>query len=331
MLPLRSFSLARPKNLAELGTLLEKADDKTKIIAGGTDLLPNLKHGLYDINALISLADIDEFYAIDGRHGRLSLGAMVSLQRVMKDAFINEHAPALAKAASLIASPQIRAMGTVGGNICLDTRCVYFNQTEFWRQALGYCLKKDGTHCHVVKTGKRCVAASSNDFATMLLAYDAEVSVMSPLGTRTLPLLELYTANGEKNNVLRPNEVISKVSITLTPQCYAGFAKLRHRQSFDFPLLSIGTLVHVHDQRLVLGRVVINALVAKPKLIPLTAFAGAYYDQALIEKIAVLAKDKCHPQSNMAEDQEWRRELIVPFTKRAFYDARPPWIQHHAV
>lgn len=323
MLPLRPFSLARPKNRAELSACLADADSETKIMAGGTDLLPNLKHGLYDTKTLISLANVPDFSSISIDKEKVSLGAMVTLQRLCLNQDLAKIMPSLGHAAKHIASPQIRAMGTVGGNVCLDTRCSYFNQTEFWRRALGYCLKKDGTLCHVVKTGKRCVAASSNDLATMLLAHGAELRIISPIGERSMRIEDLYTNNGEKNNVLSSQDVVQRIDIPIKEQSFSGFAKLRHRQSFDFGLLSIGTFFGLNNNRLVYGRLVLNALVAKPKIFDLEAFTGAFYDGALVEKIALFAQNKCHPQENMAEDSAWRRDLILPFTKRAFINARP--------
>lgn len=329
MLVLRPFSLTKPNSLKELSTCLADADENTKIMAGGTDLVPNLKHNLYNIDKIISLGSIPELSKIEVSKDAISLGAMVTLKHLGLEKNILKFIPSLSYAATLIASPQIRAMGTVGGNICLDTRCSYFNQTEFWRQALGFCLKKDGTECHVVKTGKRCVAASSNDLGTMLLAHDASLTIFSPTGERTLKLSDLYTANGEKNNVLSPNEIVKKVWVSVDKN-FSGFAKLRHRQSFDFGLLSIGTCFSLDNNFFISGRLVVNALVAKPKIFDLSTFQGRVYNEALVDEIAVFAREKCHPQDNMAEDKAWRRDMIIPFTKRAFYNARSFETLHHA-
>jgi 4-hydroxybenzoyl-CoA reductase subunit beta len=322
MLSLRPFSLLQPQNLDELREHLALADDKTKIIAGGTDLLPNLKHGLYAVDRLIALKQVKELEKFACTDDSLTLGPLLKLSYIANSSEIKRLCPALSLAASVIASPPIRAMGTVGGNVCLDTRCSYFNQTEFWRKALGYCLKKDGCECHVVKTGKRCVAASSNDLATVLLAYDAEVSILGAESARLLKLENFYTAHGEKNNILAPGEIVSGVSIALGPHVYGGFAKLRHRQSFDFPLLSIGVAFVLNEERvLVSGRLVVNALVAKAKVFDLSNFKGNRYSESLIEEIAHFAMEKCHPQSNMAEDVAWRKEMIELYTKRAFNNA----------
>lgn len=323
MLPLRNFALSKPQTITELKEELLQASPLTKIMAGGTDMLPNLKHGLYDIDRIISLKKIKELEYLDITPESLSLGANITLDQISTHILIKKFFPGLSYAASQIASPQIRRMGTVGGNICLDTRCVYFNQSEFWRSALGYCLKKDGEHCHVVKTGKRCVAASCNDLGTMLLAHDATLGIVTPGEERQVFLRDFYTANGEKNNILGPQEVLTGVYLKRTPKTKAGFAKLRHRDSIDFPLLSIGVVFELDESnKLVSGRLVVSALVAKPKIFELDEFAKAYYTQDLAQKIARFAKEKCHPQTNIAEDRAWRKEMVECYILRAFLMAQ---------
>jgi 4-hydroxybenzoyl-CoA reductase subunit beta len=214
-------------------------------------------------------------------------------------------------------------MGTVGGNICLDTRCLYFNQTEFWRNALGYCLKKDGNSCHVIKNGKRCVAAASNDLATAFLACDATIVVMSPAGTLTGKLDEFYTAHGEHNKKLAHDQVVTSILVNTMPLSFGGFFKLRHRESIDFPMLSVATYFQLDKGNILKkGRVVINALVAKPKIIDLVDFVGASYHRETIEKIAQYAKDICHPQTNICDDPAWRKKMVAYSVKQAFNDAR---------
>jgi len=321
MLPLKNFSLATPKNLDELKSLLSSSDEKTKLIAGGTDLLPNLKHGLYDISCLISLKNIREFQDIIINPLSLELGAFVKLDELCEHKNIQELFPAISFAASHIASPNLRNMGTVGGNLCLDTRCCYFNQSEMWRKALNYCLKKDGDSCHVVKTGKRCVAASSNDLATILLAYNSVITIMSPEQEQDILLADFYTNNGEKNNILEPNQVVTRVKLTCQANTYAGFAKLRHRESIDFSLLSIGVVFSLDNNIFDQGRLVINSLVAKPKIIDLNIYNNKIYDQDLVNSIAKKAKEICHPQTNIYDDSEWRKDMIEYYTQKAFAQA----------
>lgn len=322
MLPLKSFALDEPANLNELRVMLTHADAHTKFLAGGTDLLPNLKHGLYDINRIISLKRLRELRFVDVDASSMTLGSLVTLQQISEHETIKRYAPAIAKASAHIASPQIRNMGTVGGNICLDTRCLYFNQTEFWRSALGYCLKKDGCACHVVKTGKRCVAAASNDLATALLAYNATISVMSPDAQHTMTLDDFYTANGEKNNNLAPGTLVTDVTISIDPACVGGFYKVRMRESIDFPLLSVAVSARFENDLFVDGTLVINALVAKPKVLDLADFANTRYNQDLIFAIADFAQKKCHPQTNIAGDTGFRKHMVGVAVMRAFHDAK---------
>jgi 4-hydroxybenzoyl-CoA reductase subunit beta len=322
MLPLRPFKLIEPATLTELGRCLKDANQKTKIMAGGTDLLPNLKHGLYDIDRIISLRGLLELQKITRKGETLSIGAGVKLNELIEDPMILNLAPALSIAASHIASPQIRNMATVGGNICLDTRCLYFNQSEVWRSALGYCLKKDGTACHVVKSGKRCVAASSNDLATMLLAFNARLNIWSNEGEKVIELDNFYSANGLKNNKLEPHEILTSVELELKPNAYAAFAKLRHRESIDFSLLSIGLVFFLEGIIVTDIRLAVNAMVAKPKVFNFSELIGRVYDQHLIEEIADQASNKCHPQTNICDDPEWRKAMIKCYVKRAFKGAK---------
>lgn len=321
MMPLRPMVIKQPQNLIGLAQCLADARPRSKIIAGGTDLVPNLKHCLYDIDNLISLRDVSELNLITVESNKLSLGAGVKLKQIINHQNIKMLFPALSLAAASIASPQIRNMATVGGNICLDTRCLYFNQSEFWRQALGYCLKKDGDACHVVKTGQRCVAASSNDLATMLLALDASVSIFSSHGTRTIKLDDFYTNNGEKNHILEHGEIISRVDLE-TVYNYSGFAKLRHRESIDFSMLSIGLSYNLEKHRITSGKLVVSALVAKPKIFDLSNYTNQILDDNLIYDIANMAAQKSYPQTNICDDPNWRKAMIVEYTRRAFMSAR---------
>lgn len=322
MLPLKPFALCEPKNFAELKAILATMDDHTKLMAGGTDLLPNLKHGLYDVNRIISLKRVSELKACEIKEGRITLNAMVKLNDIARNLQIQRAVPALAKAASLIASPQIRHMGTVGGNICLDTRCLYFNQTEFWRHALGFCLKKDGLACHVVKTGKRCVAAASNDLATVLLAYGARITIESPHESINMKLDDFYTPNGEKNNLLTHGQFVSSAIIDVDSAWFGGFYKVRMRESIDFSMLSSAVAFKLDDRRhFKNGRLVLNALVAKPKVLDLAQFDGLLYNQALIDTIAQFAHKKCHPQTNIGGEVEFRKHMVAIAVKRAFHDA----------
>ena len=155
-------------------------DDQARIMAGGTDLMPNMKHEIETPEVVIGLWGIGNMTGVSEANGEIRIGAMTTLHDLAGHATVASALPSLARAASMVAGPQLRRMGTIGGNVCLDTRCVYINQSHFWRQALGFCIKKDGTECHVVTTGKRCVAAASNDTAPVLMTLGAQLEIASP-------------------------------------------------------------------------------------------------------------------------------------------------------
>src|SRR6202158_3845831 len=196
MLTLPAFEHHTPRTLEEAVGLLSRYPDQVKILAGGTDLIPNMKHRLFSPAHLGRLSGIDGLKRLRLEGDVLSIGAMSTLAQITSDANVRNHLPSLAKAASQVAGPQLREMGTLGGNLCLDTRCVYYNQTYFWRKALGFCLKKDGTACYVVPAGRRCVAAASNDTAPVLMTLGATVRVSGPRGARDIPILDFYLSDG---------------------------------------------------------------------------------------------------------------------------------------
>src|SRR5204863_3130903 len=188
MMTLPDLTVLRPASVAEAVEAL-RAHPGARLLAGGTDIVPNLKYGMYDTHHLVALRGLsDELRYVREVGGDLMLGAMCTIDQLAESEVVKARLPALADACGQIAGPQLRRMGTLGGTLCLDTRCVYINQSYFWRSALGYCLKKDGTVCHVVAGGKRCVAAASNDAAPVLLALGASVTTNSPRGERQLPL-----------------------------------------------------------------------------------------------------------------------------------------------
>src|SRR5215470_15490255 len=214
MLRLQPFDVVKPKSVDEAVALLGKHGRKAKLLAGGTDVMPNLKHGLYEPEVVIALSDVDELRGVRvAPDGALEIGALTTLETVESHPLVAARAPGLAQAAHSVAGPTQRTMGTLGGNVCLDTRCVYVNQTHFWRKSLGYCLKKYGTVCHVVQGGRTCVAAASNDTATMLSALDAKLTIRSARGPRDVAIRDFYKADGVFNQRLEPDELLTKISV----------------------------------------------------------------------------------------------------------------------
>ncbi|MDF1836831.1 MAG: FAD binding domain-containing protein, partial [Planctomycetota bacterium] len=242
---------------------------------------------------------------------------------------VRSMAPALAAAAGCVAGPQLRSMGTLGGNVMLDTRCQWYNQTHFWRQSLGYCLKKDGTLCHVVQNGKRCVAAASNDTVAALTTLSAQLCFETLGSERTLPIEELWHSDGAANKKSDATEILTRIRIPKTAKGHRGaYAKLRDRGSIDFPLLGIAVRLDLDADGLVedADQVVI-ALVARPNRVKGVADAlrglrpGTPEFDGALEQVATNARRQCRPMENIPGDADWRREMVKVYTRRAFQEA----------
>lgn len=321
MLRLHSYRYHRPTGLEEALRLLKEHTGDVMPIAGGTDLMPNMKHGLFTPGHLVALKGIDELHGIDARDGELTIGASESLTSVASNPLIREHFPALASAAETVAHPMIRNVGTIGGNICLDTRCTYYNQTHFWRKALGFCLKKDGDICHVVKSGTRCVAAHSADTPPLLMALDASVDLATAESTRCVPLKKFFTADGIWNTVREPGEILTRVRIPLpSANLRASYQKIRARRAVDFPLAGVALAVEVDEsERIASISMVVAGLGAKPRTIGgLEKLAvGQRLTTDMIDEIAQQAHRQCHPLDNIIVDNDWRRAMVAVYARRA--------------
>ncbi len=322
MLRLHPYVYHRPATLADaLGLLQEHAGDVMSI-AGGTDLVPNMKHKLFTPGHLVALKGIDELYGIAEQDGELVIGAAESLAAVARDPLVTERFPALAEAAAAVAHPMIRNQGTIGGNICLDTRCTYYNQTYFWRQALGFCLKKDGDVCHVVKGGTKCVAAHSADTPPILMALGAAIDIASPAGERSAALHDFFTADGIWNKKLERDEIVTRVRIPLAAaSSTAVYMKVRERKSVDFPLLGIALALALNDGEAVESiSLVVAALGARPRIVggldKLTI--GKKLTPDVIEEVAQQAYRQCNPLDNLIVEIEWRRAMVPVYVRRAF-------------
>jgi 4-hydroxybenzoyl-CoA reductase subunit beta len=322
MLRLHEYSYHRPRAVEEALALLAQEDALP--ISGGTDLMPNMKHGLFTPRMLVSLGGISDLrgIALRGEAGeaRLSIGATETLASIAAHPLVTRHFPALASAAGQVAGPQIRNRGTIGGNLCLDTRCTYYNQTRFWRSALGFCLKKDGDVCHVTRVGRRCVAANSADTPPVLTVLGAEVELASPGGTRIVPVRDFFVADGIWNTVRQPGEIVTRVHIPLPPAgARSIYRKVRQRASIDFPLLSLAVgAVLAEDGTVDRMEVVVSALGARPRIVHGVekAASGRRLEDAA-DVVAGLAHTQCHPLENLIVDPEWRRAMVPVYVRRA--------------
>jgi 4-hydroxybenzoyl-CoA reductase subunit beta len=321
MLTLPPLQLHKPETVEEAVKLLGELEG-ARVLAGGTDLVPNLKYGMYETGQLVALRGLSrELRYVREEEGELRLGALCTVDQVATDERVRALFPALSDAASQIAGPQLRRMGTLGGNLCLDTRCVYINQSHFWRQALGYCLKKDGTVCHVVAGGMRCVAAASNDTAPVLVALGASVVTVSPRGRRVIPIEEFYVADGVKNTQLEPDELLVEVRLPLAASMLLqAYGKLRLRNAIDFPALNLGVALCVEQGKLVSARLCIGAIAARPALIRnVETLAGFEVGdgRALGAELGKRAQKQCKPLTNIGVDPIWRREVLPVLVRRA--------------
>jgi 4-hydroxybenzoyl-CoA reductase subunit beta len=319
MLPLPLFQHHAPRTLDEAIDLMSALGDRARLVAGGTDLVPNMKHGLVEPEHVVSLQGVHELRGIDVRGDHLEIGAMTTIQTVADDPRVREGAPALAEAASLVAGPHHRRMGTIGGNVCLDTRCLYYNQTYFWREALGFCLKKDGTKCHVVESGKNCVAAASNDTAPTLMVLEGVICLVGPKGPREIAADDFYVADGIYNTVRDPGEIVTKIRVPLVDRRRSSFEKLRRRGAIDYPLLNVAARLDLEGGTIADADLVISALAARPKRVKQAAKLGTGKapSEALFTDLAEAAYKQCHPLTNIDQDGEWRRAMVRSLVKKA--------------
>ena len=232
---LPQFRLLRPRAVDEAIAGLAQHAGNIRVLAGGTDLIPSMRQKLFEPEYVLDVRGIAELRGIRPQAGgAVEIGALTTLSAIEKSAYLRQHFPVLTEAAATVASPVLRNMGTVGGNICLDTRCLWYNQSLTWRKGCGFCIKKDGNLCHVAPGGTRCWAAFSGDTPPVLLCLTAEIEIASPNGTRRIPLREFYTGDGENYRRLLANELVTRVFLPAEAADYRGvYRKLRVRGSID--------------------------------------------------------------------------------------------------
>ena len=231
---LPDFRLARPATIKE--ALGELAWPGAQIVAGGTDKVVQMRRGLAAPSVLVDITGIDALARIEATGAGLAIGAGVTLERLASDPALVPY-PAVVEAARAVAGPSHRVVATLGGNLCLDTRCHYYNQSEWWRKSNDFCLKYQGDICHVAPKGKRCRAAFSGDMAPALMVHDAEIVLAGPGGERRLPLADFYVEDGAAHLTLAPGEIVT--AVRLPAPAPSAYAKLRLRGAIDFPLAGV--------------------------------------------------------------------------------------------
>ncbi len=320
MLRLPPFRYHRPETVERALDIMGEHSGAAMYVAGGTDLIPNMKHRLFEPGHLVALKWIHELRGITVADGHLRIGAAETLSGIAANPEVLKRFPALADAAGHVAGPQLRNSGTIGGNLCLETRCTYYNQTAFWRDALGYCLKKDGTVCHVTRVGKKCVAAHSADTPPVLMTLDAVVTLVGPEGRREVPVRDFFVADGIVNSRRAPDEILTEVRIPLASgERKQAYAKLRYRKSIDFPLLTVAVAADLEGDGTVRSiEGVVTALGSRPRVLSGwgDVALGRTLDDDLLDELAQRAHKQCHPLENMIVDAEWRRAMVPVYVRR---------------
>jgi 4-hydroxybenzoyl-CoA reductase subunit beta len=319
---LPSFKLLRPRSVEDAVGYLSKHAADIQIVAGGTDLLPWMKQRLFAPKYLLDIRGIEELQGIRSIPGHgTEIGALVTLTTLEDSEFIRYNYSVLREAAATVASPILRNMGTIGGNICLDTRCLWYNQSLTWRKSCGFCIKKDGDLCHVAPGGKKCWAAFSADSPAALLCLDAELEIAGPSGFRRTTLADFYTNVGDARMKLEPNEMLTRVFLTERMAGYRGmYQKLRLRGSIDYPLAGVAAALKKNLQGLIEdARVAITGVNPAPLLVPEArhALLGKPLNEHAASVIGELAARVAKPLTTSALTPEYRREMIRVYAKRA--------------
>ena len=321
---LPQFKLLRPRTLDEALSLLAKhageSPAATRVVAGGTDLIPSMRQKLFEPEYVLDIRNVAGLKDIRQTDRGVEMGALASLTSIEQSALLRRRYPVLTEAAATVASPLLRNMGTIGGNICLDTRCLWYNQSLTWRKGCGFCIKKDGDLCHVAPGGTQCWAVFSGDTPPALLCLAAEIEIASASGSRRMPLSDFYTGEGDAYRNLRSDELLTQIFLPESSADYRGvYRKLRVRGSIDYPLAGVAVVMKKSNGHIADPRVAITAVNPAPLLVKGAGelLAGQTLDEASAEAIGDLAAKMARPLTTSALTPEYRREMIRVFTKRA--------------
>src|SRR5579859_7725182 len=236
MLRLPQFQYLAPRSLDEATAMLAEHGPQAMVVAGGTDLFPNMKRRQQEPPVVIGLKSVPALRRIDSTDGHLRVGAMASLHDVANHPSLRQKCPALAHAAGSVSTPPLRRMGTLGGNLCLDTRCTYYDQNYHWRKSIDFCLKKDGAICWVAPNSPRCWAVSSSDTAPVAVALRAQLTLISTRGERTVEAGDFFRDDGILYLTRQPDEILTSIALPVLDGWHMTYEKLRRRGSFDFPI-----------------------------------------------------------------------------------------------
>ena len=322
MMRLPWFEYRAPCTIAEAAKILAGEGPQAMLIAGGTDLLPNMKRRHQAPQVLVSLRGIADLKKTVNGSG-IALGSALTLTETIRNEKIRTGFTALYQAAAQVATVHLRNMGTLGGNLCLDTRCTYYNQNYEWRKAINFCLKKDGDICWVATASKRCVAVSSTDTAPALIALNASVVLSSAAGDREIPVENLFRNDGIDYLSRRSDEILVSVKI---PQknFKSTYWKLRRRGAFDFPILGVAAAVRMSGDVVEDARVALGAAASRPFLVEKAGefLKGRKLSDETIAEASVIIANRAKPMDNTDMDLYWRKEVADDFAGYALRELR---------
>lgn len=325
MMRLPLFEFRTPRTIKEAAAILDGEGGNAMPLAGGTDLLANMKRRQQVPRTLMSLRHIQDLKGIRLDSSASRFGACVTLASLANDSRLRNGFAALSQAAVQVATPPIRNMATLGGNLCLDTRCNYYDQNYEWRKAINFCLKKDGDTCWVAPGSSKCMAVSSTDTAPALIALGARVRLVSRSGEREISIADLYNNDGMNYIKRRPDEILTEIIVDSLSGWKSTYWKLRRRGSFDFPVLSVAAAVRLAPQGIVdESRVVVGSTASQP-LVAAEAqnfLRGRSLDRETISEAAALAARIAKPLDNTDFDMSWRKKVTAEFVTYALRELR---------
>ncbi|MCR9246311.1 MAG: FAD binding domain-containing protein [bacterium] len=326
MLRLPTFEYYRPKTAADAVALASEHGKAAMYVAGGTDLYPNMKRRHQEPRHVISLQDLPELHAIDVRDdGSVAIGAMVKLSTIEHDPHIKEHYPAIAHAVREISTPLLRNMGTIGGNLLLDTRCTYYDQSFEWRESIDFCMKKEGAICWVAPGSPRCWAVQSSDTVPVVCAMEAQVELVGTDGTRQISAVDLYQDDGIEYLTKKPEELLTRLILPAPGNWKSAYTKLRRRDTYDFPVLGVGAcLWYAEDGTIEKANVRLGG--AGSYAMPATAteelLAGKQLTDELVAEAGKAAMKPARTMDNTDLDVYWRRKVAPVYVARAIAQCR---------
>jgi 4-hydroxybenzoyl-CoA reductase subunit beta len=324
---LHEFDVIRPKTIAEM-LAARKAHPASRLIGGGTDILVNIRRGIEKPPVLIETNQVAELHGIAANEREIAVGASVKLAELAQNASVLKHYPAIAAAAESCAGPTHRNMGTVGGNICLDTRCIYYNQSEWWRGANAHCLKTElGDMCHVAPKSKGvCFATFSGDLAPAFLLYGGEIDLAGPDGTRTLALADFYIGYAKKDGstgdgriylAITPGEIVLRVRAKNVPGLVSAYDKIRIRKSIEYPVAGFAAALARKGDTLADLRVAFTGTNPRPVLLDGTAaLCGKPLDDAALAALDDLCRDQIMSMKTTFTPGTYRRRVATVMAKR---------------